>query len=73
MAVTVADTGIGMTQEQLKVALEPFGQIDSSLARKHEGTGLGLPLVDALARKHGGSLVIDTAPGRGTSATHPAA
>jgi signal transduction histidine kinase len=69
VSITVTDTGIGMTKEQLKVALEPFGQIDSSLARKHEGTGLGLPLVDALARKHGGALIVDSAPGRGTRAT----
>jgi signal transduction histidine kinase len=69
LAIMVSDSGIGMSAEQVKLALEPFRQIDSSLARKHEGTGLGLPLVEALARKHGGSLRIDSQPGRGTSAT----
>jgi signal transduction histidine kinase len=62
----VADTGIGMRREDIPVALEPFRQVDSSLSRKYEGTGLGLPLSRALAELHGGSLTIDSEPKRGT-------
>ena len=41
---TVGDTGIGMSREDLHIALQPFGQVDNRLERKYEGTGLGLPL-----------------------------
>src|ERR1035441_2743042 len=44
ITVTVGDTGIGMSQEDLQVALERFGQVDNRLERRYEGTGLGLPL-----------------------------
>src|SRR5262249_25117762 len=44
MDLIVRDTGIGMSAEEVKVAMEPFGQIDSMLAREHPGTGLGLPI-----------------------------
>ena len=50
-------------------ALTPFGQVDSRLARKYEGTGLGLPLVKAMAELHGGMLRIDSAVGHGTTVT----
>src|SRR5688572_1146882 len=40
----IADTGIGIPKDKIEVAMSPFGQVDSSLARKYEGTGLGLPL-----------------------------
>jgi signal transduction histidine kinase len=49
--------------------MQPFGQIDSSLSRKHEGTGLGLPLCKALVELHGGRLSIDSRPGEGTTVT----
>jgi len=48
-------------------ALSPFGQVDSRLSRRYEGTGLGLPLARALAELHGGTLTLETAPGRGTT------
>ena len=67
--LTVEDTGIGMTAEGLKKALEAFGQIDSSLSRKYEGTGLGLPLTRALTELHGGRLEFRSALGEGTSVT----
>jgi PAS domain S-box-containing protein len=63
---TVRDTGIGMSAEDQRVALSPFGQVDSSLARRFEGTGLGLPLSKALTELHDGALEIDSAPGEGT-------
>jgi signal transduction histidine kinase/HAMP domain-containing protein len=64
--VTVADTGIGMTPEEVQIALTPFGQVDSRLERKYEGTGLGLPLARSLVELHGGSLKIESEKGSGT-------
>ncbi|HXM85326.1 MAG TPA: ATP-binding protein [Stellaceae bacterium] len=69
IALKVADTGIGMRAEDIPVALSPFGQIDSSLSRKYEGTGLGLPLCKVFAALHGGSLDIESSPGKGTVVT----
>ena len=51
----VADTGIGIAPQDIPKALEPFGQVDSSLARKYEGAGLGLPLTRQMVELHGGS------------------
>ena len=65
----VQDTGIGMTPSEIEIALELFGQVDSGLARRHEGTGLGLPLARKLAELHGGSLTIKSEKGRGTTVT----
>jgi len=66
--IAVADTGIGIAPEDLETALRPFGQIDSRLARKYQGTGLGLPLTKAMAELHGGSLELTSEAGRGTTA-----
>ncbi len=66
ITVTVADTGLGMDEKQIQTALEAFGQVDSSYARRFEGTGLGLPLARALTELHGGSLDIRSEPGKGT-------
>ena len=63
----VRDTGIGIAPEHVARALSPFGQVDSRLSRLYEGTGLGLPLARALVELHGGTLTLDTAPGRGTT------
>lgn len=65
----VADTGIGMRAEEIPVALNPFQQLDGSLARRHEGAGLGLPLAKRLAELHGGTLEIASEPGNGTQVT----
>jgi PAS domain S-box-containing protein len=65
--LAVRDQGIGMTPEQLKIAMEPFGQVNSSLSRKVEGTGLGLPLTKALLELHQGAMDIETAAGEGTA------
>jgi signal transduction histidine kinase len=69
IALAVADTGIGMAPEHISIALARFGQVDSRLARRYEGTGLGLPLVKRLVELHGGTLAIDSALGRGTTVT----
>lgn len=67
VCLSVSDTGIGMREEDVAVALAPFGQVDSSRARKYEGTGLGLTLARAIVELHCGELRIDTAPGEGTT------
>jgi PAS domain S-box-containing protein len=69
MHVEVSDTGIGMRAEDIPRALEPFQQIDGAVSRKHEGTGLGLPLCKRLIELHGGALLLDSAPSVGTKAT----
>ena len=67
--VQVADTGIGMDAEELQTAFSPYGQVDSMIARQHQGTGLGLPISRALAELHGGSLTADSIKGSGTTLT----
>jgi PAS domain S-box-containing protein len=69
IALSVADTGIGIAENDLPSALSTFGQVDGSLDRKHEGTGLGLPLVVSLAELHGAVFKLDSTPGAGTTAT----
>ena len=68
-AISVADTGIGMSPEQIPIALEPFRQIDNALNRAHGGTGLGLPLSKRLIELHGGTFEIESSPGQGTTVT----
>jgi two-component system cell cycle sensor histidine kinase PleC len=65
--LSVSDNGIGMNPDDIPTALSVFGQVDSSLTRKYEGTGLGLPLVKALIESHGGHMTIDAALGKGTT------
>jgi two-component system cell cycle sensor histidine kinase PleC len=64
--ITIRDTGIGMSEEEVAVAMTPFGQVDSSRSRWREGTGLGLPIAKALISLHGGSLEINSTKGVGT-------
>jgi signal transduction histidine kinase len=68
-ALDVADTGIGIAAEDMPIALERFGQVDRERARKHEGTGLGLPLSKRLMELHGGELELQSTPGAGTTVT----
>jgi two-component system cell cycle sensor histidine kinase PleC len=68
-AIEVADTGIGMRPGDIEVALTPFAQVENIMTRRQEGTGLGLPIVKALAELHGGSLQLESQPGVGTTAT----
>jgi PAS domain S-box-containing protein len=67
LTISVADSGIGMSASEIEIALAPFGQIDSKLARKHQGTGLGLPITRSLVRLHGGDIEVESAPGKGTT------
>lgn len=67
--ISVEDTGIGMDEKGIEKAMERFGQVDSGLDRRHQGTGLGLPLVQGLIELHGGTLNMDSVEGEGTTAT----
>jgi len=69
LAIAVADTGIGIAEEDIPRALERFGQIDSALSRKHQGTGLGLPLAKHLVELHAGALTVQSEFGAGTTVT----
>jgi PAS domain S-box-containing protein len=66
---SVIDTGIGMDHSEIAKALTQFGQVDSKLARKYAGTGLGLPLTRGLIELHGGVLGLKSEKGVGTTAT----
>ncbi len=67
--LSVTDTGLGLSEDEIKKALSPFGQINSEHNRSKSGTGLGLTLVDALIGLHGGSLELISQKGIGTTAT----
>lgn len=69
MLISVTDSGIGMRTEDIPRALERFGQVEGSLSRRYDGAGLGLPLAKSLVELHGGTLRIDSAPGKGTKVT----
>ena len=69
IVLQVADTGIGIAANDIPIALERFGQVDSSLERKYEGTGLGLPLSKKLVELHGGCLELESEIGVGTKVT----
>jgi two-component system cell cycle sensor histidine kinase PleC len=66
VAIVVHDTGIGMSEEDIAIAMTPFGQVDGSHARWREGTGLGLPIANALVQLHEGKMSIRSTPGSGT-------
>ena len=67
--ISVADTGIGMSPEDMVRVMEPFVQADTRLSRKYEGSGLGLPLARSLTEAHGGTLSMDSQLGKGTVIT----
>ena len=66
LEIEVADTGIGIAAEEQARLFQPFMQIDSSLARQHMGTGLGLTMIERLANLHGGTVGMESAPGQGS-------
>ncbi|MGH6960896.1 MAG: sensor histidine kinase [Dongiaceae bacterium] len=74
LSLVITDTGIGIRREDLDTVMAPFGQADTGLDRKYEGTGLGLPLTKAFAELHGGALRLESELGAGTKAivTFPA-
>ncbi|HUG41267.1 MAG TPA: response regulator [Longimicrobiales bacterium] len=66
LRITVSDEGVGISEEGLHRLFQPFTQIDSGLARKFEGTGLGLAMVKQLAELHGGAVAMQSAEGEGS-------
>jgi len=69
LVLAVEDTGIGIPEDAVESVFEPFTQVDSSLARQFEGTGLGLTLTRSLVEMHGGSVTLDSKVGEGTKVT----
>src|SRR6202011_6402903 len=69
LKITVTDSGIGISPEGLNHLYKPFSQIDSGLARRFEGTGLGLAMVKLLAELHGGVVAVESAVGEGSCFT----
>ncbi len=67
--ISVSDTGIGIAPDDLDKLFRPFEQLDSSLARKYEGTGLGLALVEKLVTIHGGKISVTSELGKGSRFT----
>jgi len=68
--ITVTDTGVGLSEEQIKIALQPFRQVHgTSLARRYQGTGLGLSYSQRIMELHGGELIMTSVPNKGTTVT----
>lgn len=68
LVISVTDTGIGIPAEGLPIVFEPLERLENHMTRENEGTGLGLPIARALARLHGGDLVLSSEVGVGTTA-----
>ena len=69
LEVAVHDTGIGIAPGDFARLFQPFVQVDASLTRRHDGTGLGLALVRRLVDLHGGGIAVQSTPGRGSRFT----
>jgi signal transduction histidine kinase len=67
VSIEVADSGIGMDPNDIPKALSVYSQVDDGKARRHDGTGLGLPIVKALIELHGGALAMTSEKGKGTT------
>jgi signal transduction histidine kinase len=67
LVMVVADEGIGMSPDEITIALEPFAQVDNTLVKRFEGTGIGLPLAKRLVDLHGGKLCIESVKHAGTT------
>jgi signal transduction histidine kinase len=68
-SIQVTDSGVGMSEDEVAIALTPFGQVDATHARWREGTGLGLPIAKAIVQLHGGELSIRSQKDLGTEVT----
>ena len=66
--ICIRDNGIGMSEQQVAIAMQPFGRIRANPYAATEGTGLGLPLVKRLVERHGGAFIMESAPDIGTTA-----
>src|SRR6266702_2540801 len=66
LVLEVEDYGIGMAANEIDRALEPFGQAKPAVTKTHGGTGLGLPIAKGLTKAHGGKLIVQSTPRRGT-------
>jgi len=69
LAIRIKDTGIGIDPENIEKVFAPFVQIESSMARNYEGTGLGLPLTKNIMELHNGTITLESQLGEGTVAT----
>ena len=69
LEIAVADTGIGIAADKISRLFRHFEQLDGSLSRKHEGTGLGLVMVKRLAELHGGQVGVESEPNKGSTFT----
>jgi PAS domain S-box-containing protein len=69
LKISVTDSGIGISPDGMEALFKPFSQVDSGLARKFEGTGLGLAMVKLLAELHSGSVAVESAVGEGSCFT----
>ena len=67
--LTVADTGIGMSEEEVARVMQPFHQVDNSYSRRYEGAGLGLSVTQSLVDLHGAEMSITSEVGKGTTIT----
>ncbi|HEX3429893.1 MAG TPA: ATP-binding protein [Rhizomicrobium sp.] len=67
--ISVSDTGPGLDEDEIQIAMTPFGQVRPHVLQSHGGTGLGLPIASALAKQHGGELQMTSVVGEGTSVT----
>jgi len=66
IAIAVEDDGVGIAASDIPLVLLPFGQVENAMQRKHDGTGLGLPLAKGFMELHGGTLSLDSTIGKGT-------
>ena len=69
LKVTVSDSGIGMTDEQMSGIFEPFSQVENYLTRKYYGSGMGLPVTKKIVERMNGDISVESTPGNGSSFT----